>query len=272
MSGDLITTAAVLRIFAAEAEIERSIVATYGDNANAGGPPGDPCAWVGDSPTWLSKMVNRATNPLPVAVPGGQGRSSLFEEPAIRQWFLEEFERYQATGTPEIESGVATGILVSYSAMAREIGMHPNTLAARLADHAVAPVRRDGKRDLYRLRDIWEALLAVAKAEDPDSLPPSERDAHWRAEQRKDEVMRTRRDLVEAADALAVLGALAGVLRDACDLIPDILEARCHLSPEALEQVQAAMDTAREDLAAKVLELRDKILATPTQQTRTTAQ
>jgi hypothetical protein len=263
---DLITTAVVLRIFAAEADIERAVAAADGD-AN----PGDPCAWVGDSPTWLSKMVNRATHPLPVAVPGGQGRSSLFEEAAIRQWFLEEFERAQSAGAPEIESGVATGILVSYSAMAREIGMHPNTLAARLADHAVAPVRREGKRDLYRLRDIWEALLAVAKAEDPDSLPPTERDAHWRAEARKDEVMRTRRDLVETADALAVLGALAGVLRDACDLIPDMLEARCHLSPEALEQIVAAMDTAREDIAAKTLELRDKILTPPTPQTRTIA-
>lgn len=251
MTADLLTTAELLRLFQAEAAVEREV-------AGPGAP--DPCPWVGQTPAWASKMVARPTHPLPVAVPGAPGRSSLFDPTEARKWFAEEFERQAAPPMPEVISGPDTGILLPYSVLAREIGLHPNTLARRLADYAVQPARQVGNKTWYRLADMLGALTAAAKAEDPDSLPPADRDAHWRAEARKDEVQTKRRELVTAKDAVATLSALAVVLRDACDLIPDTLEARCQFPPAALDLVQQALDEARTEIAGKVEALRAQLL------------
>jgi hypothetical protein len=248
MAEDLITTAELLRFFAAEADAERAV-------AGDGAP--DPCPWVGTTTQWVSKMVTRPRNPLPVAVPGAVGRPSLYVPADVRLWFAEEFERQLPA---DVLISPETGVLLPYYILAREIGMHPSTLAKRIADYAVQPARHSGTKTLYRLRDLYEALLAATKAEDPDALPPSDRDAHWRAEARKDEVMTKRRDLVTAKDAEATLSALAVVLRDACDLIPDALEARCHLPAAALELVVEAIDATRRDISAKVVALRAELL------------
>jgi hypothetical protein len=248
MSEDLISTADLLRLFALEADAERQA---------AGPDAADPCPWVGTTSAWVSKMTARPLHPLPVAVPGAPGRSSLFVPADVRCWFAEEFERQSPQ---DLINSPETGILLPYSVLAREIGTHPNTLAKRLADYAVQPARQVGGKSYYRLADMLAALTAAAKAEDPDSLPPSDRDAHWRAEARKDEVMTKRRELVTTADAIATLSSLAAILRDACDLIPDALESRCQLSATALDLVTQTLDATRLEISARVQALRASLL------------
>jgi hypothetical protein len=246
----LLTTAETLELLLAEAGAERGAV-------DQGAP--DPCPWVGGTTQWLRDMARRGEHPLPMAAPGQRGKSALFDPEAVREWFAEEFERRLAdTGTPVL-AGETTGILLTASMLAREIAIHPQTLARRLREYHVQPARVAGTHTYYRLGDMLAALTAAQRVEDPDSLPPTDRDAHWRAEARKDDVMKARRELVLTREAVAVVNALATLLRDAVDLIPDALESRCRLPAEALETVELEMDAVRRQIAIRVRELQEQM-------------
>jgi hypothetical protein len=249
-SPDLLTTAATLALLRAEAEAERAVAEPEAS---------DPCDWVGATTQWVGDMTRRAEHALPVAVPGARGRSALFDPEAVREWFAEEFERHQAAREAQWLAGEATGILLTASMLSRELQMHPHTLMRRLREYNVQPTRTTQAHSYYRLGEMLAALTAAAKAEDPDSLPPTDRDAHWRAESRKDEVLQKRRELVVTREAVQVINALAAVLRDACDLIPDVLESRCRLAPEALAEVEREMDNARGQIAVRVRELQEQL-------------
>lgn len=217
----------------------------------------DPCAWVGGTPQWIRLMTKRASNPLPIAGYGNPNRAALFDPQTVREWFAEEFERRAAATEATVIGSQSTGILLTASMLARELGMHPQTLARRLREYNVQPARVGSVSTYYRLCDMLSALTAAQRVEDPDSLPPSDRDAHWRAEARKDDVLKTRRELVQTREAVGVLNALASLLRDACDLIPDALESRCQLSSAALAVVEREIDNVRSQIATRVRELHE---------------
>lgn len=253
MPSRLLTTSEALDLIQQEAAAER---------AAAGPDAPDPCPWVGVSTSWIYQVAKRTRDPLP-CVTDQKGKHRLFDSDAVLTWFAEEFERRQDAEAPDLISTVATGVLITATAVATELGMHPNTMAQRLRTYSVKPARANGKATYYRLRDIIRTLTEALKTDDPDSLPPRERDAHWRAEARKDELLRSRGDLVPVDQARAAFGRLAGVLRDFYDLIPDMLEHRCGLSADALSQIQAEIDSARSSHANAVESLLATLLAEP---------
>jgi phage terminase Nu1 subunit (DNA packaging protein) len=252
-----ISTRDALAILLADATAERAVA-----------EPGlDPCPWAVCSPNWLRDMLDRADNPLPVVERGPRGRGHTFDPAAIRRWFAEEFERQAASALPEITTSTAAGIQVTASALARELGMHPHTLARRIRDWNVAPAREVPGRTYYRLGALLDALTAAAKAEDPDSLPPTERDAHYRAEGRKDDLLRARGELRKAEEVARHANRLARVLTNALDLIPDTLESRCQLGPEALALVEQTLDAARTNLAEELRAIHIELTTPPPQET-----
>jgi hypothetical protein len=221
----------------------------------------DPCAWLGNDRVWIHKMVDRAVNPLPAYTREGQGRATQFDPAAVRQWFAEELDRRASPPADDVMVCGPDGVLLSASTFAREIGTHPQTLARRLRDYRVDPRRVIGGHPYYRLRDILDALNAAAKTQDPNSLSPQDRDAHWRAEAREDEVRKNRGELIPVNDALNLVHVLASALRDGCDLIPDALEAKCNLSPEALAVVENEIDNVRRTMAAGLRDTQARLLA-----------
>lgn len=213
-----------------------------------------------DSDHWVRAQTERETDPLPIAqrgVGGGRGGGHRFDQAAVRAWWSRELQRRQHAADGDVIQGEGDGgTLLTAIGFAREIGRTPQDLQRRLADYGVQPARvTDGGRRYYRLADLVEVLLAGARQDDPDSLPPTDRDAHYRAEARKDALLLSRRELVTTADAVTVVNALAGLLRDACDLIPDALESRCQLAPEALVVVERELDVCRAGIADQVRQL-----------------
>ncbi len=249
----LLSVDQTVALLLAEAEAERAV-------ADPTAP--DPCAWVGSSRGWVDDLIKRPLNPLPVHVrgKGHRGGGHRLHPGAVRQWFAEEFERRNAPPTPDaIIASPDTGILLTASALARELGMHPQTLTRRLRDYRVEPRRQTAGVTWYRLSDMLGALTAAAKAEDPSTLPPQDRDAHWRAEAREDEVRKSRRELIPVGEALGLMNTLAGALRDFYDLIPDTLEGKCGLGPEALALVERELDDARRANAAQLREIQAQL-------------
>ena len=239
----------------AEAEAERAV-------ADPNLP--DPCAWVNEGPDFVRLLATRMRDPLPVADRGGgRGRVMRFDPAAVREWFAEEFERRNIGCAPEaLTISDATGILLTASVLARELGIHPQTLARRLRDYRVQPARMTPGATWYRLADMLRALTAAAKAEDPNSLPPQDRDAHWRAESREDEVRKNRRELIPVSECISLMNTLAGALRDFYDLIPDTLEGKCGLAPEALAIIERELDDARRANAQRLREIQAQLTAT----------
>lgn len=260
----LLSIAQVLELLTAEAEAERAV-------ADPAAP--DPCKWVRTSTQWVQTLTARAVNPLPIHVrnAGKLKNAHRYHPTAVRQWFAEEFERRNVPpptqarpSVPDISDAitytVATGILLTARALADELHMHPNTIVRRIRDYNVKPQRQTPGATWYRLGDMIGALQAGAKTEDPSSLAPQERDAHWRAEAREDEVRKNRGELIPVADAISLMNTLASALRDFYDLIPDTLEGKCGLSAEALAVVERELDDARRANAQRLREIQSQLL------------
>lgn len=215
----------------------------------------------------ITAWASRAENPLPSSRSNtGQRAQYRFDWDEVLEWLEAESDRLEAA-TPETISSLATGIQVTVRAIARELEADPQTILRRIQTWNIRPVDRrtiqGGAVDYYQLRHILDALTASARTEDPDSLPAIERDAYYRSEMRKDELRKSRRELIEADEARAILAEIVAVRRDFYDLLPDILETEATLLPEALELVQRQIDKARAREAETLLELNARLTPQP---------
>jgi hypothetical protein len=219
----------------------------------------------------LRNWANRAQHPLPSDKDGQRGHLS-FDWDQVLEWLEAEAERQDQAAAPDFETSLSGGVLLTIAAVARELEMSPDTVRARLRDWNMRPVEtrtskgRAGVADYYRLRDILDALTASARAEDPDTLPASERDAYYRSELRKDELRRNRRELIEVDEARAVLSEMVAVRRDFYDLLPDMLEHKAHLDPAALAVVEREINAARTREVETLLELHARLTTSPVPQ------
>lgn len=185
-----------------------------------------------------------------------------FDWDEVLEWLEREADR-QESANPEFLSTAATGIQVTARALSRELEMSPETLLARLRDWNVRPVDRrtvqGGAVDYYRLRHILDALTASQRAEDPDSLPAAERDAYYRSEQRKDDLRKSRRELIEVDEARMLLAEIVEVRSNFYDLIPDRLHRLVGLTAEALVRLESEIDKLRAEEAAVLEDLRQRL-------------
>lgn len=211
------------------------------------------------------KWSKRPDNPLPLARVGvHNGLETLYDWDSVLEWLEAEADRLEA-GEIDFIATKIDGIQVTLRSLSRELEMHVDTLTARVRAWNVQPVAnrtiRRGPVDFYRLRDLLDALTASARAEDPDSLPAQERDAFYRSELRKDELRKSRGELIEIDDARAVLSQIVAVRRDFYDLLVDTLEQRANLAPDHLDLVQVEIDKVRAEEAQALVALHQKLTA-----------
>ena len=183
---------------------------------------------------------------------GRRGKSHLFDWDRVLEWFEAEAEREQLN-TTQLVSATA-GVLLSCKALAGEFGVHQDTMASRLAAWRIEPVQAVGKGDLYRLRDVIERWLMAQRVEDPESLPAHEQHAYYRSQVARDELRLSRSELMETSAVLSFANDLVRRLADACDLIPDRLEATGGLTPDLIEAVEKQLDAARGEIRGAFLE------------------
>lgn len=211
----------------------------------------------------LNALARREHNPMPCAVPAGPGtRGNRWDWDQVLEWLEQETERTDQA--EEVQISGAEGIRVTIRALAEELQMDKGTVLNRLRDWNISPVGKRTNRtgppaDLYRLRDILDAFTASTRAEDPDMLPATERDAFYRSELRKDELRRQRQELIEIDDARRIFHALIDARKDFYELLPDRLEQHIHLAPEALSEIERQIDKHREAEAQIIRELHAKL-------------
>jgi len=116
-----------------------------------------------------------------------------------------------------------------------------------------APYKMIGKRQVWHLRDGCEAIYrrkfgldSTNDAINPAKLPPKDRLDHYKAERERIKLAQEVRVLLPAAEVEQVMGEGLKTVAQGLDVLPDTLERDAGLSPEAVMQVQRAIDRLRD--------------------------
>lgn len=131
--------------------------------------------------------------------------------------------------------------------------VHRQTVAARLKN--VAPAAgSNSKLKLYLVTDILSALMIPTVSTDLEDMSPSDRLAHWKAENEKLKHELDTKQLIPAEDVAREFSLMAKAVVMVLETLPDILERDCALPPAAVSRVQSVIDDLRDQMAQKVHE------------------
>lgn len=131
--------------------------------------------------------------------------------------------------------------------------VHRQTVAARLKN--VAPAAgSNSKLKLYLVTDILSALMIPTASTDLEDMSPSDRLAHWKAENEKLKHELDTKQLIPAEDVAREFSLMAKAVVMVLETLPDILERDCALPPAAVSRVQSVIDDLRDQMAQKVHE------------------
>lgn len=202
----------------------------------------------------LSQLAARETNPLPRAAPGGPGRSALYAWDDVVAWVEDEMIRRDVAAAPAFEEGGK--VFLSLACAARECQIHPDTLGRKLRAAGVQAVRASNRRDYFRLAEVLGAL-SHHEAEDPHELPPHMQIAYYRAEAAHDDLVESRRGLMETDTVRAFLAELVDRLEAGYDLVGERL--RTVLPRELHGALVAYLEASRGDMRETHAQIREKL-------------
>lgn len=147
---------------------------------------------------------------------------------------------------------LSSGTHLSISALAVEFGQTRETVRKRLADAGITPSGKRAAYPVYRLKDALPALLGGGDQSDPDKLDPYRRKAFYQGEHEKLQLQVARRELIPRIEAEQEMAAMAKIVAECFDTLPDILERDCGLAPAILDRLEGALDRTREDLYTRL--------------------
>ncbi|GHA85364.1 DUF1441 family protein [Modicisalibacter luteus] len=139
----------------------------------------------------------------------------------------------------------------SISRIAEAFRMDRRTVTKRLQDAGVTPAGKKRGNPVYSLADAGPALYQergeVGGGLDLDQFPDM-RKAWYQSENERLKYEKEIRRLIPDDEFARELSTLAKTVAAGLDSLPDMLERDAGLSPEALERVQATIDTLREQM------------------------
>ena len=148
------------------------------------------------------------------------------------------------------------GLHLSISTLAAEFGMTRETVSKRLADSAVAPSGKRGGYSVYRLKDVYQYLVGspVAAGEDPQSLDPYRRQAHYKAELDRLKLEQETRELIPRLEVEQEQARILRVVAQTFDTMPDVVERDCGATASQIQRLERAIDECREALYTELAE------------------
>ena len=152
----------------------------------------------------------------------------------------------------DIGSGV---VRLSISQIARESGLSRNTVSAYLEQCNVTVSAKRGY-GVYRLADVVGLLTATSATHgtvDPTKLRPTDRNAWFQSELKRQSVEMNAGRLLPAAEHEASLTELVKALVQFLETLPDQLERDCALTPEAVDGMHTAIDQHRQALYDRIV-------------------
>ena len=148
--------------------------------------------------------------------------------------------------------------------LAAEFGIARDTVARRLRDGDVRPCGENRGHPIYRIRDVAPFLVdrSVYGQDgviDPDKLPPEKRRAWFQSENERIDLELRARGLIPALEFERDMARLVGMVVQAFETLPDVLERDENLQPHQIERVQRVLDQLREKLHARIVSNEDVV-------------
>ncbi|KIU35060.1 DUF1441 family protein [Atlantibacter hermannii] len=131
--------------------------------------------------------------------------------------------------------------------------VHRQTVAARLKNVEPAP-GSNSKLKLYLVTDILTELMVPTVSATVDDMQPSDRLAHWKAENERIKFEQETGQLIPAEQVAREFAVMSKAVVQVLETLPDILERDCALSPAAVARVQSVIDDLRDQIAQRVLD------------------
>lgn len=132
-------------------------------------------------------------------------------------------------------------------------GVHRQTVAARLKQVEPA-LGSNNKLKLYLITDVLTELMAPVVASSAEDMSPSDRLAHWKAENERLKFEQDTGQLIPADEVAREFSVMAKAVVQVLETLPDILERDCALNPAAVSRVQSVIDDLRDQIAQRVLD------------------
>lgn len=148
-----------------------------------------------------------------------------------------------------------TSVKHSIGTYAIEFGLTRDVLRRILAEAQVKPDGKRGGHPVYRLRNVYAALL---QQQQPEAMNPHARLALARAIESEDRTRKVRGELVEADDMARLVARLAMVCARGLESAADVAERDVGLTKTQIQFLEAHFDRVRNELAAEVEALVDE--------------
>lgn len=136
-----------------------------------------------------------------------------------------------------------------------ETGRTRETVTKRIQKNGVRPsgTGRAGHA-LYPCRDVLPLLYSGTDegGVDPDKLSPTDRKAHFGAEEAKVRLAQKMGELIPRDEHDAEKSRCFSIIAQGLDTIPDVLERDCGLSAKQLEAVETSLDSIRNELVDRL--------------------
>jgi len=150
-------------------------------------------------------------------------------------------------------TNIATGCNLSISTLASEFGQTRETVRKRLIDCDVQPSAKRSGYPVFRLKDVLPALLGGGNGQDPDTMDPYKRKAHYQGEHEKLKLQVERRELIPRIETEQEMAAMLKITAECFDTLPDVMERDCGLTADTLARMEAHLDKARESLYLRLV-------------------
>ena len=130
-------------------------------------------------------------------------------------------------------------------------GVHRQTVAARLKNVDPAP-GSNAKLKLFSVTDVLTELMIPTVSGDVAEMTPSDRLAHWKAENERLTFEQSMGQLIPAEDVAREFSVMAKAVVQVLETLPDVLERDCALPPASVMRIQNIIDDLRDQIAQKV--------------------
>lgn len=147
----------------------------------------------------------------------------------------------------------------SLSQLSSAFGPARETISKRLVAAGVHSDRKRAGHEVFHIAEAARAILAGELptwegVEDPEKLPPKDRKDWYQSENERAKYLREAGQLVPAGEVQQQFAHVVKICVRRLETLPDVLEMKCQLPPDAVQAVEAECDAARAELARELSE------------------
>ena len=145
----------------------------------------------------------------------------------------------------------------SLSQLSKAFGPARETISKRLDAAGIVSDRKKSGHDVYHIADASRAILQTDQVpfdqiKDPEKLAPKDRLDWYKGNNEKNKFEREAGTLIPVNEVSIEMAKIVKTCVRTVETLPDILEMKCQLDPDAILQIENVCDSVRDELAQEL--------------------